>query len=206
MKNYAERDLDMDRLSPLDWCYAPGAAGPKFCPPPELRVVREELPQAASKHLKDQRCQLPYSSAYDVWCLGWTFIQIILGERWEDWKTCRDEDALATLVQSHFFDKKRQVEVPWELDSYTSAWRLKILACGREEFQEKFLHTFYKHATNRLLGKGPGQLTPLQEEFIMPESNLRQMLGRMLTFEPRARAEYLTSGALLADAERLTPV
>merc|ERR1719504_560466 len=101
----------MNRLSPIDWCYAPGAAGPKFPPPPELRVVREELPPASALALQGAR--LPYSSAYDVWILGWTFLQIVLGESWEDWKQGDPADPLTQLVRSHFYDKSLQVPCIW---------------------------------------------------------------------------------------------
>jgi serine/threonine protein kinase len=107
--------FDMCRVNPIDWCYAPGAAGPKFPPPPELRVVKEELPVSACEALDavTKAGGQPCSSGYDVWCLGWTFLQIILGERWVDWKTKGNTDSrdpLAEMARAFFFDKSLQVQ------------------------------------------------------------------------------------------------
>jgi serine/threonine protein kinase len=194
-------DLDMKRLNPIDWCYAPGAAGPKFPPPPELRVLRKELPSSAGDALKEQGCELPYSAGYDVWVLGWTFMQIVLGERWEDWKN--SDDPLAQHVQSFFFDKTRQVEVPWELSDQHPAWRLKILSSGADFFKESFLDGFLSLATDHILSKGLEVATPLQAAFIQPDGKLRAMLLKMIDFDSKKRELYLTSGSLLCDLQEI---
>merc|ERR1711871_1753512 len=196
-------DLAMGRLNPIDWGYGPGAAGPKFPPPPELRVLREELPSTVADTLKAQGCSIPYGSGYDVWVLGWTFIQIVLGERWHDWKSLENDDPVAQHVRGVFFNKDLLVEVPWELGLDPPAWRLGVLASGEEQFRRRFLDDFLQHISSRILAKGLEKATPLQAAFVRPESMLRHMLLRMIEFDPAKRMEYLASGALLRDVEAL---
>jgi len=197
------RNLDMDRLNPIDWCYSPGAAGPKFPPPPELRVVRDELPSTVADVLKQQAFTLPYSLGYDVWALGWTFIQIVLGERWHDWKSGGADDPLVQHVQSCFFEKHYQVKVPWELGLHPPAWRLAVLASGSEGFRKAFLDDFLRHATDRITRQGLAAATPLQAAFAKPGSRLRTMLLKMIEFDASCREAYLHSGELLHDLEQL---
>jgi hypothetical protein len=194
-------DSDIERLNPIDWCYSPGATGPKFPPPPELRVVRETLLEDKADALK--ATDLPYSTGYDVWILGWTFLQIILGEKWEDWKSQRAGDALVELVQTHFFSKDYQIEVPWELGKEPPAWRLSVLAKGAKHFRECFLDEFLGLSANRIVARGPQAATPIQAEFVKPESKLRALVLRMIDHDPGHRAEYLLSGSLHRDLEEL---
>lgn len=202
-----DEDLNMDRLNPIDWCYAPGAAGPKFPPPPEVRVLREELPISTAETLRKQGCQLPYSNGYDVWVLGWTFMQIVLGERWEDWKDGHwkgdPDDPVVQHVRSCFFDKNRQVPVPWELGSQPPAWRLAVLASGAEGYKKGFLDEFLRQASSRILSRGLDSATPLQAAFVQPDSRLRSMIVQMVDFDATRREAYLQSGALLQDLEDL---
>jgi serine/threonine protein kinase len=193
--------LDMHRLNPLDWCYSPGAAGPNFPPPPELRVLRDELPSSAGDVLKDGGSRLPYSSGYDVWVLGWTFVQIVLGERWQDYKSGLSDDPLVKHTRKSFFEKHFQVPVPWELD-YPAAWRLEILASGPEAFEEGFLDEFLRCASDRILADGEAA-TPLQVAFVKPDSQLRAIILRMIDFDAARRDTYLLSGALLRDLAEL---
>lgn len=195
------QELDQERMNPIDWLYSPGAAGPKFAPPPELRVVREELPGTAAESLKQK--EFPYTSGYDVWVLGWAFMQIILGERWEDWKKDSSDDPFVNHVKAHFYDKNYQVPVPWELGSEPSAWRLAILNGGADHFKQGFLDKFLKLASERILKRGRAHVTPLQAEFLKPESHLRELLLKMWDFDASNRMEYLRSKSLLRDIELL---
>jgi len=200
--------FDIERLNPIDWCYSPGATGPKFPPPPELRVVRETLPKDLADVLKAS--DLPYSIGYDVWILGWTFLQIILGERWEDWNSQEvllekaPGDPLVELVRSHFFSTEYQVQVPWELGLQPPAWRLAVLASGADNFRRCFLDEFLEHVSNRIHARGLNAATPSQVEFVNPESRLRALILRMIDHDPAQREDYLLSGMLQRDLEALT--
>mmetsp|Transcript_57616 Transcript_57616/g.136992 ORF Transcript_57616/g.136992 Transcript_57616/m.136992 type:complete len:538 (-) Transcript_57616:22-1635(-) len=201
------------RVSPIDWLYSPGAAGPKFPPPPELRIVKEELPLSRLNDLDElSRCGFTvYLPGYDVWILSWTFLQIMLAQRWADWRTedvesradgsTQKDTRLQQLVRSMFYDRRLLVPVEWELKDAPPAWRLGILAEGQDVFQTRFLNCFFQCAEEKL--SQAGSCTPLQTEFLRVSGTLRRVLGRMLDFEARQRQVYLVSGSLHDDLEQL---
>mmetsp|Transcript_15548 Transcript_15548/g.35609 ORF Transcript_15548/g.35609 Transcript_15548/m.35609 type:complete len:530 (+) Transcript_15548:182-1771(+) len=199
----------VQRVSPIDWCYSPGAAGPKFPPPPELRVVKEELPLsrlAELQQLRQQGVEI-YHPGYDVWILGWTFVQVILAERWCDWRldpglsTCTGENAkVQQLVRAMFSDRRLLVPTSWELGAIPPAWRLGVVDAGEEAFQQRFLCSFFQCVEERMQ---TSTCTPLQRAFLCPSGALRKMLGAMLDFNARHRHSYLVSGNLLQDLQEL---
>jgi len=69
----------------------------------------------------------------------------------------------------------------------------------RQNFLEKFVHL----AACRIQSYDADKRTPLQAEFLKPESGLRKMLLKMVDFDAANREEYLRSGALLQDVETL---
>mmetsp|Transcript_115 Transcript_115/g.313 ORF Transcript_115/g.313 Transcript_115/m.313 type:complete len:524 (-) Transcript_115:80-1651(-) len=200
----------VQRVSPIDWCYSPGAAGPKFPPPPELRVVKEELPLSRLAELQQLRQEgmEVYHPGYDVWILAWTFVQIILAERWADWRvdpdlshSSGDNAKVQQLVRSMFYDRRLLVPTSWELGAQPPAWRLGICDSGEEAFQQRFLCAFFQCVEERLQNSS---CTPLQTAFLCTSGTLRTVLGAMLDFNAKHRQRYLVSGDLLQDLEKFS--
>lgn len=75
-----------------------------------IRLLATRRPQSP---LSYPNLQLPigrYTPAYDVWVLAWTWMQMIIGERWCDWKELRkdEDDKLGQLLKPYFYEKTLQ--------------------------------------------------------------------------------------------------
>merc|ERR1711924_449199 len=200
-----QRAEQKERVQPIDHMYAPGAASPKYVCPPECTVIKQEIESGSGLHNKMKKLNSRYTSVYDVWVLSWTWLQMIVGERWCDWdptkKTCTLEegDPLKALLKKFFYDKKLQVETEWELSGETDApkaWKLGLLAADKDgtKFKSDFLEPFFKIISERLK---KGKLTPMQKLFVDSAGEgggFQGMLSAMLDFDQTKREALLISG------------
>jgi len=196
---YPQHSTDPERVQPIDMFYTPGAASPKYVCPPEARVLRDEVASGSELHTKLRSVtKSPYTPAYDVWVLAWTYIQMISGERFIDYKALTKDpnDPMGSLLKKFFFDKKLQVPVEWEVKgpNVPPMYKLALMNTDDATFRKEFLHPFFDVLSDRLRAKG--KLTPAQEELCKPDGKFRPILEKMLEFDPAARETYLASGAL----------
>jgi len=192
------------RLIPNDFFYSPGAASPKYPAPPECVVLRDDVPSDCQTHALLKSAPVAYTPGYDVWVLAWTWIQMVVGERWCDYKrlaTSGSDEPLGALLKAHFFDKKLMVEaelIPGSGEAGAQvppAYRLAINAQGEAYYHALFLEPFFKIIGERLRHKG-SPLTPMQAALLDNGSTLRKLFDAMLSFDPKRRADLALSGRL----------